>query len=932
MQELYTHSHSKWFAKDAAAVLERLEADENGLSQEEAAARLAEFGPNELPEKKGRNVILRFLRHFHDILIYILIFSAFVTLVLQHYVDTAVILAVAVINAVIGFFQEHKAEKALANIKNMLSLKADVLRDGKRQVVDAADLTIGDIVLLEPGDKVPADLRLLRADNLKIEESALTGEAVPSDKQTGTLEADTMLGDRSNMAFSGTTVSTGTGLGVVAAIGLDTEIGRISQLLAEVEPNTTPLLRQTAAFGKTVSVVIVALAALVYLFGHFYRSYPPSELLLSTIGLAIAAIPEGLPACLSIILALGVQNMARRKAIVRSLPSVETLGSVSVICSDKTGTLTKNEMTVKHLALRDEQYEVTGSGYDPAGEIRQGSQTVLAGNRPLLAELVCCFRLCNDSELGKDEQQRWIVKGDPTEGALLALYDKSGLGDMEAKKAQTGEVPLCASGSLASRLATLPFDSEYKYMATLVDGGPDYNLILIKGAPDRLLDMADRQKNGRGELEDLDRGHWESEVSRLARQGERVMGAAMKRVDKSFSSVGHQDIADGIIFLGLAGILDPPRDEAAAAIQSCHQAGIEVKMITGDHAETAGAIGRAMGICSHDGVLLGREIDEMTDEQLQTAARKHSIFARTSPEHKLRLVKAIQADGSICAMTGDGVNDAPALKMADVGVAMGIKGTEVTKDAAEMVLADDNFSTIVAAVEEGRRVYDNVKKTILFILPTNGAESFLIIASILFGTLIPLTPVQILWVNMVTSVTISLALAFEPVEDGAMLRRPRPPREKLLNGYFIWRILFVSVLIGGITLIMNIRLLEGGYPVSTVRTVTLQTIVMCQMFHLFNSRSIRASAFHSNPFRNRAIIVVCVLLLALQLAVTYLPFMNAIFGTVPLGLSYWLLPLGLGFVVFWVVEAEKFLMRRLDRRRGKNAEDEHLAEQFECRL
>jgi calcium-translocating P-type ATPase len=651
------------------------------------------------------------------------------------------------------------------------------------------------------------------------------------------------------------------------------------------------------AFGKTVSIVIIGVAALVYLFGHFFRSYGPSELLLSTIGLAIAAIPEGLPAILSIILAIGVQNMAKRNAIVRNLPSVETLGSVSVICSDKTGTLTKNEMTVKKLVVHDADFAVTGSGYAPTGEIRHGDGPAPSGEGSLLRLLLTCFRHCNDASLSRETKNTWTVQGDPTEGALLTVYAKAGSG-----------------AALPSRIATLPFDSEYKYMATLA-GGDTGNILYIKGAPDRLLDMADREMTSDGPAP-LERERWEQAVAGLAAEGKRVLGAAMKRVLSGTTAVAHEDMQEGVIFLGLAGIVDPPREEVVDAVAVCRAAGIRVKMITGDHADTARAIGKELGIGDGEQALTGNELDDMTDEQFYAAACKYDIFARTSPEHKLKLVKALQAHGAICAMTGDGVNDAPALRMADVGVAMGIKGTEVTKDAAEIVLADDNFSTIAAAVEEGRRVNDNLKKTILFILPTNGAESFLIIAGILFGTMIPLTPVQILWVNMVTSVTISLALAFEPAEPCVMARPPRDASEPLLSRYFLWRILFVSVIIGGLTLALSILLLKAGAPEAKVRTVTLQTIVLCQAFHLFNSRSIRQPAHALDFLGNRAVFAVCGLMVLLQLAVVYLPFMNSVFGTVPLRPTDWLAPLLLGVVVFLAVEGEKYCMRRLDARKA----------------
>ena len=900
MEERYVHSHAHWFARDAAGVLEKLETDPNkGLSDAEAARRVEDFGLNELPAAKATHPFIRFLRHFHDILIYILFICAFVTLALDHYIDTAVILLVTVINAAIGYFQEDKAEKALNDIRSLLSPQALTIRNGVRIEVDAAKLTIGDIVYLSPGDKVPADLRLFRAENLRVEESALTGEAVPTEKQTQPLDDETVLGDRSNMAYCGTTVRAGTGYGVVVDVGINTEIGRINQLITEVGDATTPLIRQMATFGKTISFAVIGISALVFMFGHFFREnlYGASELLLSTIGLAIAAIPEGLPAIMSIILAIGVQNMAKRNAIVRNLPSVETLGSVTVICSDKTGTLTQNEMTVKNLVVHDTGFTVTGSGYEPTGEIQKGGESAPAREGSLLRRLLTCFRHCNDASLSLQDNGVWTVRGDPTEGALLTVYEKAGLG-----------------ANLPPRAATLPFDSEYKYMATLA-GEDDGNIMYIKGAPDRLLAMADMEMTPGGPAP-LDLKRWEKAIADLAAGGMRVLGAAMKFASSEKTGVTHEDLREGVIFLGLAGIVDPPRDEAVDSIAMCHAAGIRVKMITGDHADTARAIGRELGISDGESAMTGNELNDMDDEQFHDAARKYDIFARTSPEHKLKLVKALQAHGAICAMTGDGVNDAPALRMADVGVAMGIKGTEVTKDAAEIVLADDNFSTITAAVEEGRRVYDNLKKTILFILPTNGAESFLIIASILFGTMIPLIPVQILWVNMVTSVTISLALAFEPAEPGVMSRPPRDTSEQFLSGYFLWRILFVSVLIGGLTLALSVGMRNSGYSDAEVRTVTLQTIVLCQAFHLFNSRSIRKPAYALNFFGNKAVFAVLGLMAVFQLSVTYLPFMNTVFGTVPLEPERWTAPILLGIAVFVVVEVEKLVMRRLDARKA----------------
>lgn len=885
--------NKKWYSINLKTVIEDLSSDKDkGLTSELVSERLNEFGSNILPQKNKENALVRFFRHFNDILIYILFIAAIISAILGHYADTIVIVVVAVINASIGFFQENKAEKALDDIKRLLSLKATVVRDGERLDIDAEKITVGDIVLLRPGDKVPADLRLLETNNLKIEESLLTGESLPSEKKEETLSEDTMLGDRLNMAFSSTTVSSGTGKGIIVATGAHTEIGKINTMISETEQMTTPLLKQTSKFGKTISMVIVVIAVLIYVFGYFFRDYDSNELLMSVIGLAVAAIPEGLPAILSIILAIGVQNMAKRNAIIRTLPSVETLGSVSVICSDKTGTLTKNEMTVQTVTTRDNDFKVSGTGYKPEGKITLCGNNVDFTKERVLTKLIDCFYYCNDASLGISEGDQWIVKGDPTEGALITLYDKANLNELNIQ-----------------RLSTIPFDSEYKYMAILADTG-EKKIIFIKGAPDRLLDMAYRERSEEG-VKEFNRNYWEDKITEIARTGQRTIGAAYKIVDDTVTRITHEDIHDNIIFLGLAGIIDPPREEAIEAVRICKEAGITVKMITGDHIDTAKAIGLEMGIGNGKDALQGKDLENMNEEQLVVVAQQYDIFARTSPEHKLRLVKALQSKGSISAMTGDGVNDAPALKRADVGIAMGIKGTEVTKESSEMVLADDNFSTIAAAVEEGRRVYDNLKKTILFILPTNGAESFLIIASILFGTLMPLTPVQILWVNMVTSVTVSLALAFEKTEPDVMKRPPRSSDAPLLNGYFIWRILFVSLLIGGGTLLMNINLLNKGISENIVKTITVQTIVITQLFHLFNSRSISKFAINKDFFTNKAVFVVTVLLIIFQMCITYVPFMNNIFGTYPLEIHYWIYPLLMGIIVFIVVEIEKAVMNKL---------------------
>ncbi|WP_096202963.1 cation-transporting P-type ATPase [Bacillus sp. FJAT-45350] len=886
------NQQNKSYNLDIDTVIKELATDlSNGLQEHEISKRLEDYGVNELPEAKKESSLVKFLKHFNDVLIYVLLAAAIITGVLGHYIDTAVIVMVAVVNAFIGFLQENKAEKALNGIKKMLSLKANVIRDGKRSEVDSNQIVPGDIVILSAGIKIPADIRVIKCENLKVEESALTGESTAVQKNPAKLPDNTVLGDRINMVFSGTSVASGTGVGIVTATGKDTELGKINKSISEVEVLKTPLIKQTDNFGKMVALVILVAAIFMYGFGYFLRDYPAGELLLSVIGLAVAAIPEGLPAIVSIILALGVQNMAGKKAIVRNLPSVETLGAVSVICSDKTGTLTKNEMTVTSVVTKNEQYDITGTGYSPEGKIVKASKQVNVDEEPFLKEMLTCVNTCNDASLRKNEDDQWVIIGEPTEGCLLTLVEKANTTiekfDVQSK---------------------IPFDSEYKYMATLVENRGE-KIIYIKGAPDRLFNMVSSDVDSA-----FDRGYWEGKVSEFASTGQRVIGAAYKKVSSDVTSIDHEDLKKGVVLLGLTGIIDPPREEAVIAINECAKAGIKVKMITGDHKDTAMAIGKQLGIGNGELALEGKDIDQMSVNELAEAVNTYDVFARTSPANKLQLVTALQENGHICAMTGDGVNDAPALKRADIGVAMGIKGTEVAKDASQMILVDDNFKTIVNAVQEGRRVYDNLKKTILFILPTNGAQAFLVMASILLGMTMPLTPVQILWVNMVIAVTLSLALAFEQLEKGTMNKPPRPLNTPLLSGYYIFRIGFVSLLIGGATLLMNIDLINRGYEQAVANTITLHTIVILQLLYLFNCRSESESPFNRDFFSNKAVFIVSAALLLLQFMIIYVPFMNTIFGTAPIEMKYWIVPFAMGIGIFIIVEVEKFLTKMITRK------------------
>ncbi|MCC5797300.1 MAG: cation-transporting P-type ATPase [Methylophaga sp.] len=874
-------------------VLDALESSAHGLSSDEATSRLEHHGPNSLPAPEKEGLLKRFFKHFHDLLIYILIVAALVTALLGHWIDTGVILAVVLINAIIGFIQEGKAEQALASIRKMLSALAHVHRDGHWREIEAETLVPGDVVRLKSGDRVPADLRLIKVTDLRIEESALTGESVPADKTTEAVEADAGVGDRHGMAYSGTLVAAGRGLGVVTATGASTQIGQINQMIGEVQTLATPLTRQMNEFGKVLSVVIVGLAFAMFLIGWLLHDFTVNELFLAAIGFAVAAIPEGLPAILTITLALGVQRMAIRNAITRRLNAVETLGSVTVICSDKTGTLTKNEMTVRHVVTRAARYDVSGTGYAPEGEISLDGHTAELSAHDDLDALVEVASVANDSHVAKHEGT-WTLTGEPTEGALCTLALKA-----------------CFSSDDYQRLANIPFESENKFMATLIETKQGQRRILLKGAPDRLLDRCHYQRSADGTTEPLDKAFWETEIDALGAEGLRVLAAAAREVESGHDDLKLTDLDKDMVFLGLIGIIDPPRPEAIAAIKACHQAGIRVKMITGDHAGTAMAIGREMGIGDGQHATTGAEIETATDEQLQVLVHDNDIFARTSPEHKLRLVKALQARGEVVAMTGDGVNDAPALKRADVGVAMGIKGTEATKEAADIVLADDNFSSIEKAVEEGRTIYDNLKKAILFILPTNGAQGLVMLAAVVFGLVLPLTPVQILWVNMVVAVTLALALAFEPAEPEVMQRPPRDPAASIIDAGFLWRIAFVSLLIGGATLMVFQYEIAMGMSLDVARTMAVNTLVFGQLFYLFNSRFLRESALRLPLlFSNRAVWIAVSVLIVLQLLFVHAPFMQLWFGTATLELRHWLIPIGIGFVVFLVIETEKYLLRR----------------------
>jgi magnesium-transporting ATPase (P-type) len=868
---------------------------EKGLDLPEASARLQKYGPNRLPEGRKRGPFARFLSQFNNILIYVLLAAGFTKLMLSLWIDAGIIFAVVVLNSLLGFIQEGKAEKALDSIRNMLSAEARTLRGGETRMIPAEELVPGDLVLLESGDKIPADLRLIDAKNLRTEEAALTGESVPAEKTVDCVPANATVGDRGSMAFSGTMVVSGRATGVVVATGSDTELGRINRLLAEVSALETPLLRQIKKFGYAITAVIGVISVLIFAYGHWVKEMDFVRIFQAVVGIAVSAIPEGLPALITITLAIGVQRMAQRHAIIRRLPAVETLGSVSRICSDKTGTLTLMEMMVVSAVTAESTYQVTGDGYAPAGEIKKEGAVTRA--EAVLTLMGRVSMLCNDAELFQQDGT-WKVEGDPTEGALYPFAIKMGM-DRQAEQAAF------------PRIDAIPFESEHKYMATLHKSADGKQFLLVKGAPEVILEQCDRQLTTSGQSAPLDRGRFENEADRLASQGERVLALAwLEDPDVQAGAFAPADLPGTLVLLGLIGLLDPPRAEAIEAVKECHGGGIRVTMITGDHKVTAAAIAAMLDIGDGKTAITGAEIEQMDTATLQDRVAAVDVFARASPEHKLRLVKAIQANRQIVAMTGDGVNDAPALKKADIGVAMGIKGTEVTKEAAGMILADDNFASIAAAVKEGRTVYNNIEKAVLFMLPTNVAQGLVIAVAILFGFVLPITAPQILWVNMVTSVALSLVISFEPHETDVMLRPPRAVDRPIVTVFGLWRIVFVGLALLAYTLLAFFWMKSQGASDSLARTVAVNAITMGQVFYLLNSRyllesSLSLKAHLGNKYLPLGILAVVIL----QLLFTYTTPFQAMFGNEAIPLRIWPWLFAGGLVFFFVVEIEKLVIR-----------------------
>jgi len=882
------NSERTWHALPTEEALKALESSTAGLTGAEAEQRLRRHGPNALPAAKPVSPLRRFLAQFNNSLIYFLIAAAIAAMLLDHHIDAAVVLTVVLVNAVVGFIQEGRAEQALGAIRDMIAPHARVLRDGARRTIAVPDLVPGDIVLLEAGDRVPADLRLLRARGLLIDEAPLTGESVAAEKHEPPVPADAAPGDRSSMAFSGTLVAAGQAMGVVAETGPRTQIGRISGLLQAVEMKTTPLLRQINQFGRRFTWFVLAAAFLLLLFAIHIRDFHWIDALIAVVALAVGVVPEGLLAVITITLAIGVQRMAARNAVIRRLPAVETLGATSVICSDKTGTLTRNEMTVRHVLIDGVELSVGGSGYAPEGGLtNDGDDEDDAAAIARAADIVRCGLLCNDAVL-KAEDGHWRVDGDPMEGALVALAMKAGI----SPDHERGEW---------ERLDEIPFDAAYRFMATLNRRSDGKRMIFIKGAPEAILAMAG-----------IDSSSWEARIAAAADRGERLLGFAARAVEGDGNRLGFDDMAEGVEFLGLMGFIDPPREEARAAIAECRSAGIAVKMITGDHAGTALAIARQLDLAENPQALTGADVDALSDEELAARVLSTDVFARTSPEHKLRIVRALQSHGLIVAMTGDGVNDAPSLKQADVGTAMGRKGTEAAKEAAEMVLLDDNFASIVAAVREGRTVYDNIRKVISWTLPTNGGESVAVILAILLGFALPMTATQILWINLVLASTLGLVLAFEPTEPGTMRRRPRPANAPLLSPFLIWRIALVSALFAAVALGLFFFTLGRGESIETARTMVVNMLVVAEIFYLFNVRYLHmhSLSWHGALGTPAVLLAIAIVVLA-QLLFTYAPFMHDLFESRPLSLAEGALIIAIGALLFLLLEGEKILMRKL---------------------
>lgn len=874
-----------------------------GLDEVVADQRLRRDGPNTLPRVHGDSLLRRVLLQFHNPLIYVLLAAAATTLLLEEYVDASVILGVVLVNALVGFIQESKALSALDSLRSMVRGKARVVRGGLGRTVSSEDLVSGDLVALEPGEKVPADLRLVEATELLVDESSLTGESASVLKSDEPLPAATRVADRHNMLYAGTLVRSGTGLGIVVATAEQTELGGIHRLVSGAKVLATPLTNKLARFSTLLTVVIVGLAVVAFGVG-ILRGENASDMFTAVVALAVGAIPEGLPAAVTITLAIGVKRMVSRHAVVRHLPAVETLGSTTVICTDKTGTLTTNEMTVRGIWTPDGEFEVTGEGYVPAGQLRHEGIPADVSDHEALRWCLGVGSACNDASVRHDGE-RWTISGDPTEAAMKVVALKTDLAE-----AFDEEYP---------RLATIPFDSQRQYMATLHRHTSDgHHVAMVKGAAERVAELCSGWMRADGTIEPVDRDVVHEAVHALAARGLRVLATAvaLEMEPADFTTDG---LHRRFVLAGLQAMQDPPREAVTSAIAACHAAGIEIKMITGDHAATAAAIADELGLDHRPAedrrVLTGAELTALPEASYAGAVAATGVFARVSPEEKLRLVESLQAHGHVVAMTGDGVNDAPALRTADIGVAMGRAGTDVAKDAADMVLVDDDFATIEAAVEEGRGVFDNLTKFIVWTLPTNMGEGLVILVAILFGSALPILPTQILWINMTTAVVLGLMLAFEPREPGIMSRPPRPPDLPLLTATLVWRTALVACLLvaGSWWIFVSEEARGAGLP--EARTAAVNLFVAVQIGYLYSCRSLTGPSWRLGLFSNRWIIGGVLVQVGAQAAFTYLPFMNQVFGTAPIEAEAWLRIVGAMIVISLVIAADKFVSLR---RRPRN--------------
>jgi len=901
-----------WYQSSVAGVMEALETNDSGLTSAEAKERLKRYGHNEL-EFKGRSSLLRLLQQFNSPLIYVLLAAAALTAFLGMEVDTGVIIAVVVVNAIIGFVQEGRAEASLEMLKGMMVPECTALRDGLKKTIPARELVPGDIVILDEGGRVPADLRLFYAKNLSADESALTGESVPVSKNIEVIPDQNLSpGDQRNMAFSGTFITRGSGQGIVVGTREQTEIGKIAALIKQTHrAASTPLLRKIAEFTKILLIVTSCLAAITVGLGVFL-GYDLIYSFLASVSLVVAVIPEGLPAILSIALAAGARAMVRRNVLIRRLPAVETLGSTTVICSDKTGTLTESEMTVVRVYCGRKNYKVTGAGYDPTGEFILDGKSINPTQDGDLAKTLAAGFLCNNAAL-KKEGNRYQISGDPTEGALVVSAVKAGI---------TQKLPM---------LDEIPFESEHRYMATLHEGAKS-NVIYVKGSPEKVLEMCQVQLvNGR--IEPLEIGEILRIADAMAKDALRVLGLAYKEVPSDKAALTKGDM-NGLIFLGLQGMMDPPRKEAIEAVAKCKKAGIRVIMATGDHPNTAEAVARQLGLGHNGRVLSGEELTKMSDEELYEVVDEVSVYARVAPSHKFRIVTQLQKRGHIVAVTGDGVNDAPALKAADLGVAMGIKGTEVSKEASDMVLVDDNFASIVAAVEEGRHVFENIRKAILYILPTNIGQGLIMLGSIalaafvpLFSIRLPLEPVQILWINLYVAVVLALPLLWEPREKGVLDRPPRDPKEPIANRLFFRKVGLVGLVMAASAFILFYRF---GMPaisgsevdellLTQAQTAVLMNVMLVQIFYLFAARSLTVPAFKLSPFSNKKVLIGVVATIIIHLVLVYIPPYTGInpLRTAPFPTEWWIFIILLALPGLLAIELEDFLIERFSRRSEK---------------